>query len=89
MTTYISPPNSKKRDASVKVMLTASMRQQLEEVASALGQTPGTAASFAIGLWVSQQLNAARLGDKTVAHVAQLFEPLAQEMTLLVRKGLE
>lgn len=54
MSTYPST-NPKKRDSAIKVMLTPAMREKLDQVAEGLGQTPATAASFAIGQWVAQQ----------------------------------
>lgn len=73
MSTYPST-NPKKRDSAIKVMLTPAMREKLDQVAEALGQTPATAASFAIGQWVSQQsrqISAAETAvNALVAHTA-------------------
>lgn len=71
MSTYPST-NPKKRDSAIKVMLTPAMREKLDQVAEALGQTPATAASFAIGQWVAQQHRQMEAADTAVqALVAQ------------------
>ena len=49
--------NPKKRSHAIKVSLTSALHADLVNVAEALGQTPATAASFAIGQWVAQQKN--------------------------------
>lgn len=77
MSTYPST-NPKKRDAAIKVMLTPAMREKLDHVAEALGQTPSTAASFAIGQWVAQQERTIRAADTAVnAMVAQAGPEIA------------
>lgn len=47
--------NPRKRASAIKVSLTPQLHADLVTVSEAIGQTPATAASFAIGQWVSQQ----------------------------------
>ena len=88
MSTYPST-NPKKRDAAVKVMLTPALRQELDAVAEAMGQTPSTAASFAIGQWVAQQRNSLQMGDKIAAEMARQYGPLIEEVAAMVKHAVE
>jgi len=88
MSTYPST-NPKKRDAAIKVMLTPALRQELDAVAEAMGQTPSTAASFAIGQWVAQQRNNLQMGDKIAAEMVRQFGPLVQEVAGMVKHAVE
>jgi predicted transcriptional regulator len=74
MSTYPST-NPKKRDSAIKVMLTPAMREKLDQVAEALGQTPATAASFAIGQWVSQQSRQINAADTAMQALMQEAGP--------------
>lgn len=47
--------NPRKRSIGMKISLTPNTHADLVAVAEAFGQTPATAAAFAIGQWVSQQ----------------------------------
>jgi hypothetical protein len=47
--------NPRKRSTGLKVSITPNTHAHLVAVAEAIGQTPATAAAFAIGQWVSQQ----------------------------------
>lgn len=76
MSTYPSN-NPKKRSHAIKVSLTSALHADLVNVAEALGQTPATAASFAIGQWVAQQKNS--LGALNTA-VNALAEKMAPEL---------
>ena len=88
MSTYPST-NPKKRDAAIKVMLTPALRQELDTVAEAMGQTPSTAASFAIGQWVAQQRNNLQRGDKIAAEMARQYGPLIEEVAAMVKHAVE
>lgn len=65
MSTYPST-NPKKRSHAIKVSLTSALHADLVVVAEALGQTPATAASFAIGQWVAQQKSSLSAGTTAV-----------------------
>lgn len=87
MSTYPST-NPKKRDAAIKVMLTPAMREKLDRVAEALGQTPATAASFAIGQWVSQherQINAADTAIQAI--LAQAGPEITEALKVYISKS--
>lgn len=86
MSTYPST-NPKKRDAAIKVMLTPALREQLDQVAETLGQTPSTAASFAIGQWVAQQQrNLAIPEHMASAMVAQHGPAIAEALEIFKRE---
>lgn len=63
-----------KRSSAVKIMLHPDMHRKLVDLAEALGQTPATLASFAVGLYVAQQTSAmgatGRAIDKMVGELA-------------------
>jgi hypothetical protein len=65
MSTYPST-NPKKRSHAIKVSLTSALHADLVAVSGALGQTPATAASFAIGQWVAQQKSSLSAGTTAV-----------------------
>lgn len=46
--------NPRKRSLGMKISITPALHADLVQVAEAMGQTPATAASFAIGQWVAQ-----------------------------------
>lgn len=65
MSTYPST-NPRKRASAIKVSMTAQLHADLVQVAEAIGQTPATAASFAIGQWVAQQKRTLTAGEKAM-----------------------
>jgi len=71
----IPSTNPKKRDSAVKVMLTPAMRESLDQVAEAIGQTPSTAAAFAIGQWVAQQKRAISATENAISSLMQSVGP--------------
>lgn len=85
MSTYPST-NPKKRSHAIKVSLTSALHADLVKVAEALGQTPATAASFAIGQWVAQQKSSLSAGktavdalvDKSGPELVGIFRNLAE-----------
>lgn len=87
MSTYPST-NPKKRDSAIKVMLTPAMREKLDQVAEALGQTPATAASFAIGQWVAQQHRQMQAADTAMQALVEKAAPeMVEQMRLLASKA--
>jgi hypothetical protein len=74
MSTYPST-NPKKRDAAIKVMLTPGLRADLDLVAEAIGQTPSTAAAFAIGQWVAQHKRAMSATETALQSLMQSVGP--------------
>lgn len=86
MSTFPST-NPKKRSAAIKVSLTAQLHADLVEVAEMLGQTPATAASFAIGQWVAQQKRSLTAGEKAVNALVDGVGPeLVKQLSLLTGK---
>lgn len=86
MSTFPST-NPKKRSAAIKVSLTSQLHADLVEVASMLGQTPATAASFAIGQWVAQQKRSLGAAEKAVNAVVEGLGPeMAKQFSLLAGK---
>lgn len=85
MSTYPST-NPKKRDAAIKVMLTPAMREKLDRVAEQLGQTPATAASFAIGQWVAQHERNLAAADTAVNAMVEKTGP---ELASILRQLAE
>jgi len=82
MSTYPST-NPKKRDSAIKVMLTPALREQLDQIAEAIGQTPSTAAAFAIGQWVAQQK---RTMTATETALQSLMQSVGPEMVEQMRQ---
>lgn len=78
--------NPKKRSHAIKVSLTSALHADLVNVAEALGQTPATAASFAIGQWVAQQKNSLNAGATAVNAMVEKAGP---EMVSLMRNLVE
>jgi hypothetical protein len=85
MSTYPST-NPKKRSHAIKVSLTSALHADLVSVAEALGQTPATAASFAIGQWVAQQKNSLNAGTTAVNAMVEKAGP---ELVSLMRNLAE
>lgn len=86
MSTYPST-NPKKRDAAIKVMLTPELRSQLDAVSQSMGQTPSTAAAFAIGQWVRQQQASVAIPQQIAdALVAQHGPAIAETLELVKRE---
>lgn len=86
MSTYPST-NPKKRGNAVKVSLTAQLHADLVEVSSMLGQTPATAASFAIGQWVAQQKRSLTAGEKAMNAMVEGMGPeIVKQLSLLAGK---
>lgn len=85
MSTYPST-NPKKRSHAIKVSLTSALHADLVNVAEALGQTPATAASFAIGQWVAQQKSSLSAG-KTAVNA--LVDKAGPELVGLIRNLAE
>jgi hypothetical protein len=76
--------NPRKRSLGMKISLTPSLHADLVDVATAIGQTPATAASFAIGQWVAQQKRALSATDNAVnAMVEQAGPEFARQLSLI------
>ena len=76
--------NPRKRVSAIKVSLTPQLHADLVTVSEAIGQTPATAASFAIGQWVSQQKRTLSAGEMAVnAMVDKLGPDMAKQLSLL------
>lgn len=68
----------------MKISLTPALYADLVLVAEAIGQTPSTAASFAIGQWVAQQKRTLDAGDKAItAMVKEAGPELAKQLSLM------
>jgi|LauGreDrversion4_2_1035121.scaffolds.fasta_scaffold551309_2 hypothetical protein len=74
MSTYPST-NPRKRASAIKVSMTAQLHADLVQVAEAIGQTPATAASFAIGQWVAQQKRTLSAMDTAVTAMVETAAP--------------
>lgn len=76
--------NPRKRSTAFKVQLTPQIHADLIAVAEAIGQTPATLASFAIGYWVAQQKRNLTAGEMAVnAMVDKLGPDMAKQLSLL------
>lgn len=76
--------NPRKRSTGMKVSLTPSTYTDLVAVAEAIGQTPATAASFAIGQWVSQQKRALGATESAINAMVEKAGPeLAKQLSLM------
>lgn len=76
--------NPRKRSMQVKISLTPSLYADLVAVAEAMGQTPATAASFAIGQWVAQHKRALGATEQAIdAMVKEAAPELARQMSLM------
>lgn len=73
--------NPRKRSTGMKISLTPSLHADLVVVAEAIGQTPATAASFAIGQWVAQQ-------KRTITATEAAIKSMVQEAAPEMRKQL-
>jgi hypothetical protein len=80
--------NPRKRSLGMKISLTPSLHADLVEVATAIGQTPATAASFAIGQWVAQQKRHLSATEMAVNAMAEQVGPeFARQISLLGQGG--
>lgn len=74
MSTYPST-NPRKRSVGMKVSMTEQLHADLVVAAEAIGQTPATAASFAIGQWVAQQKRTHGAADLAVSSLVEQIAP--------------
>ena len=80
--------NPRKRASAIKVSLTASLHADLVTVAEAIGQTPATAASFAIGQWVAQQKRTLNAGETAMNALVEKAAPeMVEQMRLMAAKA--
>lgn len=80
----MSTENPRKRSTPFKVMLTPVMHADLVQVAEAIGQTPATVASFAIGYWVAQQKRNLAAGEAAATALVEKAAPeLAKQLSLM------
>ena len=80
--------NPRKRSVGFKVSITPTTHADLVLVAEAIGQTPATAAAFAIGQWVSQQKRALGATEQAIdAMVKHAGPELAKQMSLMGGKA--
>lgn len=76
--------NPRKRSVAVKAMVTEQLHADLVAVAEAMGQTPSTAAAFAIGSWVALQKRHVDIGNKVAdSLMASGAEVLKEQMSFL------
>lgn len=87
MSTYPST-NPRKRASAIKVSLTAQLHADLVVVAEAIGQTPATAASFAIGQWVASQKRTLAAGEMAVNAMVEQAAPEVRAALVQMTKGL-
>mgnify|MGYP001005860482 CR=1 FL=1 len=77
--------NPRKRASAIKVSLTPALHADLVAVSEAIGQTPATAASVAIGMWVAQQKRTLTAGETAMAALMDRAAPeLIDQMKQLV-----
>jgi len=80
--------NPRKRSTGMKISLTPQLYADLVAVATAIGQTPSTAASFAIGQWVAQHKRAIGATEQAIdAMVKQAAPELVKQMSLMGGKA--
>lgn len=80
--------NPRKRGSAIKVSLTAALHADLVAVAEAIGQTPATAASVAIGTWVAQQKRALHAGETAINALVDKAAPeFVEQLRLLADKA--
>lgn len=76
--------STRKRAVGIKINLTQTTHDDLVLVAEAIGQTPATAAAFAIGQWVSQQKRALGATENAInAMVREAAPELLKHMSLI------
>jgi hypothetical protein len=76
--------NPRKRSAGMKISLTPALYDDLVVVATAIGQTPSTAASFAIGQWVAQQKRTLEAGQNAITAMVEKAGPeFARQLSFL------
>lgn len=76
--------NPRKRASAIKVSLTPVLHADLVAVAEAIGQTPATAASVAIGMWVAQQKHALNAGETAIKALVDKSGPEVVEFLRLL-----
>lgn len=80
--------NPRKRASAIKVSLTPALHADLVTVAEAIGQTPATAASVAIGMWVATQKRALNAGEIAINALVDKAGPeVVEQLRLLVDKA--
>lgn len=76
--------NPRKRSVGMKISLTPALYADLVAVGEAMGQTPATSASFAIGQWVAHQKRALGATEQAIdAMVKETAPELARQMSLM------
>lgn len=76
--------NPRKRATAIKVSLTPALHADLVAVAEAIGQTPATAASFAIGQWVAQHKRTIDATQQAIDKMVEYSGPeLSKQIALL------
>jgi hypothetical protein len=76
----------RKRSHPLKLQITPTLYADLVAVSEAMGQTPSTAAAFAIGQWVSQQKRSLGAAEKAVNAV---FESAGPEILAQFKIAME
>lgn len=80
--------NPRKRASAIKVSLTPALHADLVTVAEAIGQTPATAASVAIGMWVATQKRALNAGETAINALVDKAGPeMVEQLRLLADKA--
>lgn len=80
--------NPRKRASAIKVSLTPALHADLVAVSEAIGQTPATAASVAIGMWVAQQKRSLTAGEVAINALFEKAGPeMVEQMRLLASKA--
>lgn len=74
--------NPRKRSVPLKITLTPVMHANLVRVAESLGQTPATAASFAVGQFVASQI---RVTETTERFTSDLVGQMGGELTSFLK----
>jgi hypothetical protein len=76
--------NPRKRSLGMKISITPTLHADLVAVAEAFGQTPATAASFAIGQWVAQQKRTISATETAINAMVEKAGPdLIKQLSLL------
>ena len=79
--------NPRKRSTGMKISLTPQLHDDLVMVATAIGQTPATSASFAIGQWVATQKRALSATESAINAMVEHAGPeLVKQMSLMGAK---
>lgn len=79
--------NPRKRSVGFKVSITPTTHADLVLVAESIGQTPATAAAFAIGQWVATQKRALSATESAINAMVEHAGPeLVKQMSLMGAK---